>query len=216
MEIIGTYKGFKVREVDGKTVRDNLGTAFTEWGSHLTYKFTRTMKFGSNIKSILMLMIRKPLIAAAYTEYEAIKNGKSKDSAYKAALDIQEKIRKTQKHLDYPIKIKKLATLGKLKLWLVNGEVIRDELHPEFAEGGHGLVYDYIPKNEIWLDAAESNDLTNLFVHEITEYNLMAKGMKYEPAHAIDNETEHKARKNKEDQTKILKEQLRKLLNLKK
>jgi len=214
MKIIGTYKDFKVREVDGKAVRDELATEFSEWGSHLTYKFIPKNELWIEKQDHFEADDRKPLIAAAYTEHNALKHGKSKNEAYDDALNAEEQIRKRQKHLEFPIKVKKLTTIGNLNLWLVNGELVRDNLDADFAEGGHGMVYPYIPKNEIWLDDAVMNDLENIFVHEVTEYNLMSDGMKYEDAHNIANKTEHDARKSAANKQKILKEQIAKLLKI--
>ena len=40
----------------------------------------------------------------------------------------------------------------KIKVYIVNGRLVRDYLFIDFTEGGHDFVYDFVPKNELWLD----------------------------------------------------------------
>lgn len=73
---------------------------------------------------------------------------------------------------------------GRLTIRLVDGSVIRRYLDPEFILGGHDLVYRYIPKNEIWLDAKmDSRETPYILHHEEVERELMAKGKSYDVAH---------------------------------
>jgi hypothetical protein len=66
----------------------------------------------------------------------------------------------------------------------VNGKAVRDYCDVEYAEGGHGLVYSYIPKNEIWIENSLSTRETQFIVlHELHERNLMSKGKDYHHAH---------------------------------
>jgi hypothetical protein len=72
-----------------------------------------------------------------------------------------------------------------VKVWVVDGRLVRSVFDIDFTEGGHDLVYDYVPPREIWID----NDLDErerpfVLFHELHERNLMAKGWGYEPAHA--------------------------------
>jgi hypothetical protein len=38
------------------------------------------------------------------------------------------------------------------KIYVISGKAVRDIVNADFVEGGHGYVYDYIPKNEIWIE----------------------------------------------------------------
>ena len=209
MKTIGTFKNFVVKSVDGEYIRDHLATEFSEWGSHLTYRFIPKNELWIEKQDTFEDDDIKPLIAAAYTEHKALENGAGEEAAYKKGVAVQKKFRKQSAHLKFPIKMKELATFGKIHVWLVNGEIVRDKLNSEFAEGGHGLVYKYIPKNEIWLDDAVTEDLLCIFVHELTEYNLMLDGAKYEKAHNVANKVEHVARESADNREKILSDQLR-------
>lgn len=89
-------------------------------------------------------------------------------------------IKKTQKN---PPKNKKF--IGKLidgtKVYVVNGNWARKRIIG-FALGGHGYVYDEIPKNSIWIEITPDADKT--LMHEIIEYILMKyKGFSYNKAH---------------------------------
>ncbi|MDO8435516.1 MAG: hypothetical protein Q7S89_02430, partial [bacterium] len=66
----------------------------------------------------------------------------------------------------------------------VDGSLVRKHLDPFFFHGGHHYVYDYIPKNEVWLDDQNySHDQIFTIAHELKERTLMAKGMDYPSAH---------------------------------
>jgi hypothetical protein len=75
----------------------------------------------------------------------------------------------------------------------VNGEYVRNEMSKEipdavdFMLGAHDVVYDYIPKNEIWIDRANSLlDRKSIMLHELKERDAMSKGKEYEDAHYND------------------------------
>lgn len=73
---------------------------------------------------------------------------------------------------------------GKLTIKYVSGNIIRSHLDPAFIFGGHDLVYDYIPKNEVWIDIYQDlREVRFTVAHELKERALMAKGMSYNDAH---------------------------------
>lgn len=80
-------------------------------------------------------------------------------------------------------KIKKEIVDG-FDIVYVNGKTVRQYLDTQFVFGGHSLVYDYIPKNEIWLDTVtDSREIPYFLVHEKHERDLMEKGKSYDTAH---------------------------------
>ena len=86
-----------------------------------------------------------------------------------------------------------------LKVFMVDGKAVRDKLFPDFAEGGNDKAYGFIPKGEVWLDdGIDPKEVKPFVTHEITERNLMAKGMPYIAAHKRANEAEHALRMNGE------------------
>ncbi len=85
------------------------------------------------------------------------------------------------------------------KVFIVSGMDVRNTKSPEFIGGGHDLVYDYVPKGEIWLDdEVDEADRPFILFHEIYERNLMAQGWDYDRAHNSANKLEGKLRKRKQ------------------
>lgn len=70
---------------------------------------------------------------------------------------------------------------------------MRDVYDSDFTLGGHGYVYSYIPKDEIWVeDKRHPDDMQSTIQHEETERKRMKdKGENYNVAHehAADEET---------------------------
>lgn len=91
-----------------------------------------------------------------------------------------------------------LTNIGPLQIWLVHGRVIRDKVFIDFTEGGNSNAYQWLPPFQIVLDAdATAQELKFTQLHELTEYNAMAKGIGYETAHSnYANPVEQKARSN--------------------
>ena len=70
---------------------------------------------------------------------------------------------------------------GEVKIWVVNGELVRDLFFLDFTEGGHDLIYPFVPKNEVWIDDDVSpKELKFILLHELHERNLMIKGWTYD------------------------------------
>ena len=86
-----------------------------------------------------------------------------------------------------------------VKVFIVNGEYIREHIFWEYIEGGHGQVYSFIPRDEIWIDEdniTKKSDFEAILLHEIKEYqNMKYHKMSYEKAHNISNGLETKYRK---------------------
>jgi hypothetical protein len=80
----------------------------------------------------------------------------------------------------------------------INGALVREHLDPYFTFGGHGFVYDYIPKNEIWIDAKMSSVNSGATLeHEWVEWCLMSKptSFSYDIAHDYATAADHQYRR---------------------
>jgi len=90
-----------------------------------------------------------------------------------------------QRNSSKRFRMKKIARLPGITVWLVDGPAIRRELDVDFTMGGHGYHYLYIPLDEVWIDQANSRggDLWPTIWHEYFERILMRGGMHYEAAH---------------------------------
>jgi hypothetical protein len=90
-----------------------------------------------------------------------------------------------------------LRTQDGFNILLVDGEAVRKD-HIEFTMGGNGYAYDWIPKDEIWIDenlSEKTEDMEATIKHEIFEAKKMRdEGLSYEEAHNLANEMEKKER----------------------
>ncbi len=86
---------------------------------------------------------------------------------------------------------------GKNNIILVDGSIVRQYIDPWFVCGGHGFVYAYIPKNEIWIDAhMDARDIPHVIVHEALEQQLMRADKKpYDSAHEYATVAEKESRR---------------------
>jgi len=101
-------------------------------------------------------------------------------------------------------KKKLLMVTPDAEVWLVHGKKVRDE-HIEFVEGGHGYVYDWMPKNTVYIDdALHENEYTAVIIHELYERELMKKGVPYSKAHKRANLVELRGRRKPSTQAKTL------------
>ena len=74
-----------------------------------------------------------------------------------------------------------------IKIFIVDGHNVRTNMDTDFTLGSHGLLVDYIPKDEIWIEKMINpiDESINLS-HEIFEYLLMRdKKLIYDDAHEI-------------------------------
>ena len=101
---------------------------------------------------------------------------------------------------------------GKVKVWLVDGNLVRSFFLLDYCEGGHDLVYPFIPKNEIWIEEAISpQERKFIILHELHERYLMSQGKSYKNAHIGATEVEDHYRENpKEDLEAKIKEEMQK------
>jgi hypothetical protein len=86
-----------------------------------------------------------------------------------------------------PPRLKYLGSVDGLKIYLVSGEKIRNEIDIDFTQGGNEAAYPrYNPPGEIWIDdAMHALDRIATAFHEIMERHLVMKhGEDYDLAHA--------------------------------
>lgn len=105
----------------------------------------------------------------------------------------QERVRKLGPPPKYVVRSSRKEDI---RIRYVDGAVVRRYLDPEFVCGGHDLVYEYVPKNEIWIDShMDKRDFKHVLLHETTERKLMSQGMDYDPAHEFATATERLSRR---------------------
>ncbi len=86
--------------------------------------------------------------------------------------------------LKFNPRFKKLDRICGIQVWLVNGNMIRDNFDVDFVFGGHGYRYFYVPVGEIWIEKLfDQKDIKPTKWHEFTERHLMERGLSYNAAH---------------------------------
>ena len=79
--------------------------------------------------------------------------------------------------------IKKIDTLGKYSVWLVDGEYIRREINENFVAFDAHDHFDFIPKDEFWIDMETDPADRPFFIdHLIVERGFIDAGYKYKDA----------------------------------
>lgn len=207
--------------VDGNWIRKKLCEDFVNCGQHYHFKFIPLDEFWiakeripgeeryyfDYLRAEHHLMHKGLSYRVAYHKAKEIENSERSKSA------LMKKFRCFKKKELLPkihrALLNRLST--KIKIWIVNGELVRDLYGADFAGGGHDHAYHFIPKNEVWID----NDLSpkeRLFVilHELHERRLMAKGANYERAHHCATEIEDRYRHHERGLLTVLKAELRK------
>jgi hypothetical protein len=79
--------------------------------------------------------------------------------------------------------LKKIKNISGHKVFLVDGQYIRNKIDEEFTNFGQTYRFPFIPKGEFWIDReAKSGEDDYYIEHMIMEEKLMAKGMSYTEA----------------------------------
>lgn len=199
---------FTVWIVDGPYIRENIDEEFTSYGQHYRFKFIpenelwidkRHGKKGEEKYYIHSMLMMDKLLKSGVSHKEAVRK-----------TNISER-NERKKGLIKNVKIKELKEYsGKVKVWLVSGELVRDFFWIDFTEGGHDKVYNFIPDKEVWID----NDLSKeeriyILIHELHERKLMAKGKPYAHSHYPSSKLEYYCRHHPEKAMAVLKNEIK-------
>ena len=206
-----TRKGIQIWLVDGEYVRKNIDEEFTNFGQH--YRFTYIPLDEFWIDQEAQNQEYSFFIDHLFAEYNLMKAGKSYDDAITVADQIELKQRRKAKD-DRKIltnskglpdlTVVHVSLWKKLEdgvgVWIVDGRLVRSLFDRDFTEGGHYHVYEFIPKDEVWIDdAIEENERRFVLLHELHEFNQMAKGMPYSKAHAESSKLELRCREHQDE-----------------
>ncbi len=152
------------------------------------------------------------IITDAVARLKARDQGLSESKAYDVGLAVERTMREQLTGIKYrdgrpqrrsPAKLHRRLyfTLrdvrGPIEVWVINGHLVRCLYKTDYTEGGHGYVYPWCPKHEIWLDDnLERAEMPLIVAHEYTELRLMRdEQMKYDRAHEICAEVEFALRR---------------------
>lgn len=230
---LGKFSGFTVWSVDGNYIRKYIDMDFTNFAQHYRFPFIPADEFWID-KEFGKHSETKYFVDHMLVENRLMSEGKS----YSEAIDVADKVERRERRKALMLERKngngskrkkiidriRLRLLkqysGKyLKVWVVDGNLVRDKFRVEFTEGGHDKVYDFVPVNEVWLD----DDLSQkerkfVLLHELHERYLMCKGWIYDSnklnerksAHRSATKIEYHCRHYPKDLDKNLKKELKK------
>ncbi len=219
LEKIETLGKIAVWLVNGQKIRMNKGgDQFTNFGQHYRFPFIPEHEFWLDKET--HPDERRFFIDHLLTKYKLMQEGMDYDEAIdwanaqerterlkaKSIHEILEKVNFLPPNSVHERKIGE--TKNSVSVWVVDGRMVRSAYFIDFTEGGHDLVYSFVPNKQVWLD----NDLKaaeRLFVllHELYERSLMKKGLTYPHAHAHASQLEWNCRHDLEKLKERLLEQ---------
>lgn len=191
---VGHRGGIDIWIVDGTYVRTHIAEEFTNFGQHYSFPSIPRDEFWLDREA-------EPdeqgfFIDHLLVEYRLMEKGVPYDSALEAADRLEMAERKKAGDMNRlafdgslpdPAKVhvrlwKKLES--GIRVWIVDGRLVRSVFDVDFTEGGHDHVYEFIPQNEVWIDNdLEEPERPYVLLHELHERRLMAKGWTYDTAH---------------------------------
>ena len=214
-QFVATHEGFDVYTIDASTLR-TLAQPDEEFGNIATND-----EFPDLIPKGEIWLSEKNLdteglffITAAVTRLKALANGESQERAYAMGINVQRALRekhngvkfragKPHKRVPEAIYVEPYLTLPDekfpIEVWLVDGNLVRSLYKTDYTEGGHGYVYRWVPKQQIWVEKDQDRwELPYIVSHEYLELRLMRdEKMAYDPAHEICSKVEFNLRKCK-------------------
>ena len=199
LQQLAKWVGLSVWRVDGQRIRNTLDIEFTNGSHHFESPYIPrdelwidreaadiwpTAKWPEEWESVALRLV---------IEREYASKGKTIN-----AIQIEERARQKARqpfefdalYLDELGHVDTKQT-GLVTVHLVHGKAVRDWIWPDFVQGGHWLVYRFVPKGEIWIDdAILPAEWKPVIEHELHEAVLMAEGMGYDEAHAMSSRFE--------------------------
>jgi hypothetical protein len=222
---IEEIQSIKVWIVNGQYVREHLDEEFTNFGQHYRFPFIPINEFwldqqhapGEEQFFIDHLLIEYRLMRKGMDYDQAIDKADAAEKAERAKTALFQKgeaLLKSGQTAQLINKIHKefLSEFGSaVKVWVVDGELVREMFYIDFTEGGHDKVYKFVPAGEIWIDDdVMPEERRFILLHEMHERYLMAHGWNYGKAHKDSSRIEFKCRLHPEELDAALKKEIQK------
>lgn len=78
----------------------------------------------------------------------------------------------------------KYSSVNGIDIWIIDGAKVRRDIFPDFGFSGNDLAYNFIPRNEIWIDGQVSCEETDISIKaELEERALLKTGLLYDDAY---------------------------------
>jgi len=191
--------------VDGAYVRTHLDEEFTNFGQHYDFDCIPENEFWLDREA--QPDEQEFFIDHLLVEHRLMNDGMSYDEALEAAGNAEMAEREKAGDLEKLTKGGVLPDPSKVhqrlwktlesgvRIWIVNGRMVRSVFDVDFTEGGHDHVYEFIPDNEVWIDNdLEEAERPYVLLHELHERHLMSEGWAYTKAHEDSSVLEYHCR----------------------
>jgi hypothetical protein len=194
----GKRDGQEIWAIDGERVCERIYPPFLMGGNDQRYLYNPPNEAWLDNRSGIEefrytlaheLLERRLMLERGWTygraHREAIKLEKRmRDADLMVAIKHEKKVKQGSGHLPRGIYRQFFGTRKGLKVWIVDGPLVRRELWGDFSMSGHGLLYQFVPDDEIWLDSAMTlEQVCFTLVHVLAEREAMAKGLSYAEAY---------------------------------
>jgi hypothetical protein len=207
---LSLWNGISVWIVKGQYVRDRIDEEFTNFGQPRAFPFIPPGEFwldeenapGEEEFFLRHLIVEYQLMAGG-SDYDSAldRAGKAEREARRASVLGEEgrQLQDSGRNAELMKRVHKelwAECSGATRVWIVDGELVRDVFFIDFTEGGHDKVYDFIPGNEVWIDDdVMAEERPFILLHELHERWRMAGGLDYSRAHRESSRIELKCRR---------------------
>ena len=225
-KIIDKWGKYSIYLVNDEKIRNfaKYAEEFSDYGLNISKKGLTTLNFKFIPENeIWIAKSIKPserhyIISNALAYIRGIERGLDPGDSYDKALEKEKSVRtkdaanklhiKNSKtinnplHKDIPKKVyvKKYGVIKdkeeSVNIFIISGEFVRDLYKTDYVEGGHAYVYNWIPKDEIWIDkTVKKEEIPVIILHEFLERTLMKyKKFPYVRAHVAASKSEFEHR----------------------
>lgn len=188
--------------VNGAYIRDNICEDFVNFDHHYHLRLipknefwiAKEAKHDETRFYIDRMLAERRMIAAGASYEKANARAELIERAERSKSRMMKRMGRKKLHrqdIISRIHRKTLYRSNGLKVWLVNGELVRDFFMTDYAGGGHDRVYHFIPEGEVWIDDdIPPADRKFIIIHELHERALMAEGKDYPHSHEKATEVE--------------------------
>jgi hypothetical protein len=201
-----TRGDYQVWIVDGAYIRGHIDEEFTNFGQHYRYPYIPENEFW--IDQEAEHDERTFFLDHLLAEHDLMAKGVPYDQALQEADRVERRerrragdIRRATHHgRDLPDAAAVHERLWKqlengVRVWIVNGRLVRSLFDIDFTAGGHDHVYEFVPEGEVWIDdAIEEKERGFVLLHELHERNRMESGWPYSKAHQESSKLEFRCR----------------------
>ena len=188
LKLIKDFGPCQVWQIDGEKLRATKDIEFTNFGMYPDFDYIPPNELWLDREA--HPDERRFFVDHMLTQWKCLRRGygneKAVDKAYRVEKSERAKsgdMKKVESSLDVHIK-----KCGKTKdgfvIWIVNGRLVRSDFFIDFVDGGHHLIYPWIPLKEVWIDDdLQPDEYPYVILHELHERKLMARGWTYNKAH---------------------------------